>query len=307
MTRRSFLVVLLAALVCASSVRAARPILSIGVVADIQYADKETKRRRRYRSALPKLEKCVADWMDDHLDFVVQLGDSIDGNKDKSVAEHQQMVKLLESAGHKLYHVIGNHDRSEGGKLLAAQGHKDGWYSFVLKQWRFVVLYGQDISKNSGRAGDPRRKLAKQMRADNPKLKSFDGALSDKQIAWLESELKLAEKKRESVIVFAHHPLHAKTTKDGTHALWNADKVSALLKSYPCVKATFSGHYHRGGYVLDEGLHFVTIEALLSAPDDENGYATVEVHKTHLEIVGTGSVTSRKLKLRPDGNHLGPR
>ena len=50
-----------------------------------------------------------------------------------------------------------------------------------------------------------------------------------------------------------------------------------------------------GGYACIDGRHFVTLEALLEAPEGGNAYAVVHVFPDRVHIVGSGSVTSREL------------
>ena len=59
-----------------------------GIVADVQYADKEDNngegRTQRYREAPGKLKEVVARWkgMDGSMRCVLQMGDIVDGNAD---------------------------------------------------------------------------------------------------------------------------------------------------------------------------------------------------------------------------------
>jgi manganese-dependent ADP-ribose/CDP-alcohol diphosphatase len=76
-----------------------------------------------------------------------------------------------------------------------------------------------------------------------------------------------------------------------------AEKISSSHSfSERNVVAVFSGHDHSGGYGVDEvGIHHVTLEAPLEAPEDVLSFATVEVYNNYLLVKGRGSVTSRKL------------
>ena len=48
--------------------------IRFGLLTDVQYADKETAGKRRYREALVNLEQCVLDLKTRDLDFVVHCG-----------------------------------------------------------------------------------------------------------------------------------------------------------------------------------------------------------------------------------------
>ena len=99
-----------------------------------------------------------------------------------------------------------------------------------------------------------------------------------------------------------HHP-----TKEGagraTHLAWNHYELGQLLDDSPAVALVLSGHDHPGGYALGpRGTHFVTIEAMLEAAPLESGgnaYAVAEVRADRIDIVGAGSVTARRLAIKP--------
>ncbi|MGK0301143.1 MAG: manganese-dependent ADP-ribose/CDP-alcohol diphosphatase, partial [Planctomycetota bacterium] len=59
-----------------------RPLFSFGVLADVQYADKDRSGARYYRTSLDRLTSCVKDLNQRDLAFVMQLGDFIDDGKD---------------------------------------------------------------------------------------------------------------------------------------------------------------------------------------------------------------------------------
>lgn len=49
-----------------------------------------------------------------------------------------------------------------------------------------------------------------------------------------------------------------------THLAWNHDEIRAVIAQAPGVVAVaLSGHDHMGGYALVEGVHYVTLEAML--------------------------------------------
>lgn len=58
-----------------------------------------------------------------------------------------------------------------------------------------------------------------------------------------------------------------------------------------------TGHYHVGGYKKVGTTHFVVQESILEAPTNSVAHAVVDVFATHLQIVGSGIVTSRHLPI----------
>ena len=61
------------------------PVFRFGVVADVQYADKDTAGKRHYRTSLERLRQCVTELQGHELEFVVQLGDLIDEPGDENL------------------------------------------------------------------------------------------------------------------------------------------------------------------------------------------------------------------------------
>ena len=69
-----------------------------------------------------------------------------------------------------------------------------------------------------------------------------------------------------------------------------------MLASHDCVVAVLSGHDHKGGHTIRNGIHHIVVEAMLESAPDSTAFAVVEVHHDHLNIIGSGSVTSRVLE-----------
>ncbi|KAL4241022.1 hypothetical protein ACF0H5_001800 [Mactra antiquata] len=98
------------------------PLISFGVIADVQYADTEDgynfskTRKRYYRTALKMLDKAIQAWNDDTIklpQFILQLGDVIDGkNKGLQISE-SSLDTVLDSFSKfsgNVYHIWGNHE-----------------------------------------------------------------------------------------------------------------------------------------------------------------------------------------------------
>ena len=118
--------------------------------------------------------------------------------------------------------------------------------------------------------------------------------LRHRQLAWLQAQLAAAEAAGERVIVAAHHQVGQGAVR-ATHSAWNRDAIQALLLASPAFRLFLAGHDHMGGYACIEGRHFITLEALLEAPEGGNAYGVVEVRPSEIRIHGNGGVTSRCL------------
>ena len=98
------------------------PILSFGMIADVQYADIEDGydfrkiNRRYYRGSLDKLKEAVNQWSYKTIPntaFVLQLGDVIDGKNKPNKSSNKALKAItdtFDSYDGPVYHVLGNHE-----------------------------------------------------------------------------------------------------------------------------------------------------------------------------------------------------
>ena len=284
-------ILLTTALLFAANTNAAEPLFRFGAVADCKYC-KQTSAVRKYSQSPEKLTACVAHYNQLNLAFVVHLGDFID----RDFESFAKVVPIYNRLKAPHYHVLGNHDFSVAdemkSKVPAQLGLKNRYYDFAHKGWRFIVLDGNDVSLYAYPKNDPRTKAAtafhRRLKAGTP---VWNGGVSSKQLAWIESKLKAATKANERVILFCHFPVHPANI----HNLWNAEAVTKLLANYPCVAAYLNGHNHAGNYGEKNGTHYLTLKGMVDTPT--SAYSVVEVHKDRLEIKGFGRQKNRTMKL----------
>ncbi|MEQ8766440.1 MAG: metallophosphoesterase [Planctomycetota bacterium] len=278
------------------------PAFRFGIVADVQYADKDTAGKRHYRTSLERLKRCVGELNRHDLAFVVQLGDLIDEPGEENLARVLAAWEPLKSP---LRHVLGNHEFAapgERGDVLRRLGLTSGDYDFRVGSWRFVVLDSVDVSLSGGwPEGHPNRQqasdwLATLKESGNKNAQSWNGGLSERQTLWLEGVLSSARERDERVVVFSHLPLLEAASSEW-HLLWNHAEVVRRLESSGVVAAVFCGHDHAGGYAERDGIHHVTVNGMVEAPE-KNAWGIVEVHADRLELKGFGSQPSRTLPLR---------
>ena len=274
-------------------------IFSFGIVADIQYADKEVSGRRRYSEALGKLERCVIEWNSRELAFTIQLGDIIDGNRTPAATlkDLSSVLDLLNRLNTKIYHVIGNHCLTVNRDLLLDKlGLQSTYYDFSHFGWSFIVLDGMDISVQGWPEESENYSKAKAYLAANPDAASYNGAIGEAQITWLKERLEHASKAAERVIVFCHHPVLEEASGKSA-LLWNHREITELLNNYACVAAFFSGHAHAGGYAFRYGIHHLTLPGMVESPAGGNAYGIVDVYNDRLVLNGVGTVKSATLEL----------
>lgn len=80
MNRRHFIALSTAAASVSSSAAQATdtPLLSFGLITDVQYANTDSEGERHYQESIPKLKAAVADLVQEKLPFTLHLGDAID-------------------------------------------------------------------------------------------------------------------------------------------------------------------------------------------------------------------------------------
>jgi manganese-dependent ADP-ribose/CDP-alcohol diphosphatase len=248
-------------------------LFSFGMMADIQYADKETKGKRFYRESYQKLKLAVQTLNGKKLDFIVQLGDIIDGND--SLAQTQtdlkQILEIFNQFKSPRFHVVGNHCLNAGDEFLKKQlGLKQFYYDFTVpsaRGWRFIVLDANDAGY---------------------------GILGEKQLEWLKLKLDSSQRHRERVIIFNHYALYKAAA--AKHRMKISEPVAEIINNFGCVVAYFAGHDHAGGYSFTNGVHHLTLRGMVEAPV-ENSFAIMEVYPKMIKVIGFGKEITRELLL----------
>lgn len=302
MNRRRFLAVSIASTIASRSSgqdeAEERPILSFGLITDVQYADADPEGERHYRESIPKLRTAV-EWLSGKgLPFTLHLGDFID----RDFAGFATLLPLLQPLGHSVRHLLGNHDYTvsdaEKEQVVAALGMARDYYSFRSSGVRFLMIDTNDLSVYKYSQGSPgdldaEAILGKLVAQKNNSAQPWNGGVSGKQLQWLEGELSAADAAKEPVIICGHHPL---LPADG-HQAWNSPKIVEMIDRHPCVVAYFNGHFHDGAEVVRKGVAYITFKSMLHEPET-NAYSMIRLFRDRLEIEGNGREKSRHIPLR---------
>lgn len=266
----------------------------IGLIADPQYADKDTRGSRFYRSSLVKLDSAVAAINKEGVDFTVMLGDLVDvGPKDLPPA-----LQRLHKLKNPLYNILGNHDYvdvEDGSELYKSYKMPNPYYTVEKEGWLFILLNTNELAEYATKAGSGERQ-AWQMLNDGLKTEKrgndqpWNGGISTTQFKWMEKQLQKAKSKAKKVIVFTHHPLYP---ENGLEAL-NNRAILTLIEKYPVVKAVISGHHHPGNFASYKGIPMITLEGMIETAD-QNAYGILELGTDQLNLHGEGRMTSRKI------------
>jgi len=270
----------------------------IGVVADCQYCDCEPAGVRFYRKSPKRLQEAVAILNEHSLDYSIHLGDFID----KNFGSFDTVAPIWNTLKSDKYHVLGNHDFSVADSLkpmiFEKMNIEDRYYSVIKNGWRFIVLDGNDLSEHGALTETKKQQTDSLFKVlsekDMPNLKSWNGGLSNEQLQWVESELKLATENNERVGFYCHFPALG---EEQAHNLWNYEQLLSIIAKYDCVKFYFNGHNHGGSYVERNGVHFLNFKGMVDT-SDSTSFATVVFSKDSLFVKGFGREPSRSLKIK---------
>lgn len=300
MNRRQFIALSTAA---ASATRAGgagadSPLLTFGLMTDVQYADADPQGERHYRESIPKLKMAVADLAKEKLPFTLHLGDMID----RTFSSFGTILPLLDGLGHPVRHLLGNHDYdmadADKAGVLGALAMPADYYAFRSSGVCFVMLDTNDVSTYKhpeGSAADlaAMETMRKLEQTGGKNAKPWNGGVSISQLEWLEKELAAADAAKVPVIVCSHHPL---LPEEGHHA-WNNRDILAVIEKHPCVRATFCGHNHAGNEVIEKGIPHINFKSMLHEPG-VTAYAVLRLFKDRLVIEGRGREKSREISLK---------
>ena len=278
-------------------VGACRKTITFAVVADVQYYSGKPLGTRYYAASLDKLKEALTEFNRAKVQFVLNLGDTIDTN----IRSFDAVMPLFDLAKAPVYHVVGNHDFSvkegEEGKVLPALGLKETYYAFSRGNWLFVALNGFELRfpfPEDETLAKESEALYTRLRAEGKEhAQRWNGGIGSEQLAFLDGHLSRADQAGKKAIVFCHYPVLPESAGN----LWNDIEVVALLEKHPSVKAYFCGHNHEGDYVFQNGIHYLTFQGMVETPD-QNAFAVITLEKNAIRIQGFGREPSRILELR---------
>ena len=266
---------------------------SFGAIADCQYCAGPNRGSRHYASSAGKLKECVTELNKHDLEFVIHLGDFID----RDYSSFDKVLPIYQSLQMPAYHALGNHDFDVAdefkGKVVERMGMKSKYYEFSVKDWRFIVLDGNDVSFHAYPKNSPKYKDAERYYREN-KIRSprWNGAVGSEQVAWLRKILQKAEKQKENVAVFCHFPVYPADP----HNLWNAGEIISLFEEFSCVKAYINGHNHKGSYGIKNDIHYLTLKGMVET--EKNAYSIIRVAENQMQIAGFGRQGNQTLRLK---------
>lgn len=253
------------------------------------------------------MKEAIGAWnKDDSLSFCINLGDIIDGNinDEKTIEDFDRVLETIKPLKHDFYHVIGNHclEHPGGKEFIVEKLNKNNTPYFVAKKihgYWIIILDGTEISVKYSPPGSEEHNYALKWLEEHPidqypNASAWNSAISKTQLTWLTQQLGEVRKSNERALIFCHYPIKEEAAFN-THLLWNYNEVVDILNQYKdVVYGYFNGHYHKGGFFYDKESNFayVTVEAILEAPD--NSFGKVEVYENCIKVIGEYSMVSKK-------------
>lgn len=270
------------------------PVMSFGIVTDVQYCNCDPEGTRYYRNSTGKLRAALKSMKDDKVSFVVDLGDLIDRDMDS----YSPVIQIFDSSGLKVFHVPGNHDynvsSSQKKKIPVLGTDKKGYSSYLQDGFRFVFLNGNEISTYSStdrkQVAAADTLLARMKKAGDLNAEVYNGGAGKEQLKWMSDQLDASEKAGEKVFIFCHFPLWPADS----HNLLNYKEVLDIIGRHGNIIACFAGHNHSGSYGNLNMTHYVTLRGMVET-ENTNSYSVVEVYGNKIWIKGAGREKSQIL------------
>jgi predicted phosphodiesterase len=268
-----------------------RPLLTVGLVTDIHYADCPPRSNRYYRESLTKLEEAVRVLREKKIDLAVELGDLIDAGEQADATTEREFLRRINTVFTPLsadrHYLLGNHCVAtlKKSEFLEAIGKKQSFYAIQRKGVTLIFL--DACFRSDGVA------------YGEAEFSWKDTEIPLAQRTWLESTL---QKAKGPVVVFVHQRLD--TPPESPYTIKSAPTIRRILEQSKKVSAVVMGHSHGNAQTVIQGIPYLTLAALVEGSGLENsGYST-------LSVFADGSVSLegfRKHALHPaHGKRLQP-
>ncbi|MEZ4898154.1 MAG: metallophosphoesterase [Saprospiraceae bacterium] len=269
----------------------AKPLLRFGLVTDSHYADRPEAGIRYYRESLAKMQECIDVFNRSQLDFVIHLGDFKDQNVQPQADETLHYLESLEAIYGSFvgprYHCVGNHDVDSITKKQFLHGVTNtgidpgsSYYQFSHHGFSCLVLdanYYADGSDHYYAEG-----------ADWQDIR-----IPESEVLWLKETL---ETHREPTFIFCHHPLFEYTHGNTVYHVQNHEAIRRILEDHQQVVAVFQGHTHESRQTEIQGIHYLTLLAMVDQSGPENNaYAIAEVYPDRIELIGYRRIADKTL------------
>lgn len=245
--------------------------LSVGIVTDLHYADKQAGGSRHYRETPNKLAAAAQQFKKAKPEFIVELGDFVDAAEsvERELGYLNTINKQFSAICKNRHYVLGNHcvHTLTKEEFLGGVEQKKSYYSFDAGNSHFVVL--DSCFRSDG------------MPYGRKNFQWTDPNIPSAELDWLKADL---AKTNKPTVVFAHQRLDV----SNHYGVKNGTAVRQVLEQSDKVSAVFQGHSHKNDYNEIGGIHYCTMVAMVEgAGKKNNGFSTLNIHNDGtLEING---------------------
>ncbi|MEM9478461.1 MAG: metallophosphoesterase [Verrucomicrobiota bacterium] len=266
-----------------------KPALRVGLISDVHFADKASNGLNYYRHSRGKFREAIDFFNRQGTDFVVELGDFIDGKdgKDREMDHLRTINDEFKKANCDIVHVLGNHCLKSLTKdeFLDETKGLEPPYSFDRSGFHFVVLDGNfDKEGQSYAEGN---------------FRFFDSAIPPSQTDWLEMDLAASAL---PTFAFVHQRLDV--TKMNPFGVRNSPEIRRVLEDSGKVVGVFQGHSHLNSCRRINGVNYATMRAMVKGGGARNsGYAVAEIYPDSAVMV-QGFRKQRSYHLTPARSHF---
>jgi 3',5'-cyclic AMP phosphodiesterase CpdA len=287
--------------------KSTKPLATIGIIADVQYADKDDADGRAYRLSLSRLTAAVRAFnsASPALDGVLHLGDIIDGNASAQVtlADFGAVVRAFARLRTPCWHVVGNHCLEVGRDVLLSALRTRAYYTAELRGgWQLVVIDTTDVGVRGASAeliGEAHAFLT-QHAGKLAYAEPYNGGVGREQLRWLRQQLVSCRSRGVRALVAGHMPLWVEASNADAVA-FNDEEIAQLLDEFADVVPLYMcGHWHAGGYARKpSGVHHWTCEAMVEAGAQAAGHAALSVFHDRIEVVSADKAAGIKSRTLP--------
>lgn len=202
----------------------------------------------KFRQAVKQINESKAE-------LTIVPGDMVHPKNEEDL--YKSLKTLGEGLAGPVYYVRGNHERIDYYKKYF---QKDLDYSFTHKGVRFVFIDAEGNHKG----------------------------LTQEQLRWIESEFKLADTKKEEIVIVLHvSPWQKNERGRGKYNQIGKgrDELRALMKKYK-VLLSLSGHYHRGlWHQREEETHYFVLPGTALVKIGRLGWCIFDVYPDRIEMI----------------------
>ena len=243
-----------------------KPLVRVGLVTDVHYADKDKAGNRYYRESLDKMRESVTRFNESRADLAVELGDYVDAAD--TVEEESKFLSTIESEFKQFmgprHYVLGNHCvwTLTKQQFLDGCGASESYYSFDTRGIHFVVI--DACFRSDGVA------------YGNRNYEWTDTEIPPPERDWLKQDL---ETTNSPTIVFVHQRLDVA----GKYGVKSGPEVRKILETSGKVLAVVQGHNHINDHKEINGIHYCTLEAMVDGSGARNNaYSLLDIFEDGL-------------------------